>query len=239
MESIQEEIYEGEEGSTDPQFLMSLCGETLRKEKTSNSKEILQIFHSKQVKYADFIKDPLAILSHPDLVVKIDQSIYAWEIGLPIIISKLAFGKKMADHDIDRMMDKKKKSWLSNYFSSDKRKYVIETDEHGRPLGEKKLEAQPNNGRPEDNVYIKYSKTPGSDQLSELNLKKGSNIAKFTLDETGETVECGIYLWDYRTKIVVSDIDGTITKTDVFGQLMPALNQTWIHDGVVRMFNKI
>lgn len=62
---------------------------------------------------------------------------------------------------------------------------------------------------------------------------------KFTFDESGETVECHIYLWDYRTKIVVSDIDGTISKTDVFGQLMPALNQTWIHDGVVRMFNKI
>jgi phosphatidate phosphatase LPIN len=106
-------------------------------------------------------------------------------------------------------------------------------------LGEKKIEPQLNNGKSDDGVYIKYSKTPTSEQLKDLGLNKGPNLAKFTLDDTGETVECRIYLWGYKTKIVVSDIDGTITKTDVFGQLMPALNQTWIHDGVVRMFNKI
>ena len=117
---------------------MSLCGDILRKDKSSTSKEILQIFHSKQVKYKDFIKDPLTILANQDLVVKIDESIYTWDLGLAIITSKLAFGKKMSDFDIDKLMEKKK-SWLSNYFSTDKRKYVIETDERGRPLGEKKL----------------------------------------------------------------------------------------------------
>lgn len=44
------------------------------------------------------------------------------------------------------------------------------------------------------------------------------NNAKFSIG--GNTLECRIFLWDYKTKIVVSDIDGTITTSDVFGQLM-------------------
>lgn len=147
----------------------------------------------------------------------------------------------MSDNDVTKMMERKK-SWISNYFSSDKRKYVIETDDRGRPLGDKKVvfETQVSNGKQEGEEFIlKYSKTPSSQQIEQLGLNKGSNTVKFTLDETGETVECHIFLWDYKTKIVVSDIDGTITKTDVFGQLMPVFNHSWIHDSVVKMFNKI
>jgi hypothetical protein len=135
----------------------------LRKDKNSTSKEILQIFHSKQLKYKDFLKDPVAYLANQDLVVKIDESIYSWDLGLAIITSRLAFGKKMPDSEISKMMERKK-SWLGNYFSAatDKRKYVIESDEYGRPLGDKKIERQMISGKSDDGVYIKYSKTPTS-----------------------------------------------------------------------------
>lgn len=59
--------------------------------------EILQIFYKNQIKYKQFLQDPLAYLSNQDLVVKIDDSIYAWEIGLAIITCKMAFGKKMPE----------------------------------------------------------------------------------------------------------------------------------------------
>jgi hypothetical protein len=53
----------------------------------------------------------------------------------------------MSDNEVTKLMERKK-SWLSNYFSTDKRKYVIETDDRGRPLGDKKaVEAQPLNGK--------------------------------------------------------------------------------------------
>ena len=34
-----------------------------------------------------------------------------------------------------------------------------------------------------------------------------------------KTVRASLYFWDWRSRIIVSDIDGTITKSDVFGQV--------------------
>ncbi len=45
---------------------------------------------------------------------------------------------------------------------------------------------------------------------------------------------CTVYLWNYNDKIVVSDIDGTITRSDVAGQVLPFLGMDWTQNGVVR-----
>lgn len=61
------------------------------------------------------------------------------------------------------------------------------------------------------------------------------NKAKFILDfENGNTEEINlkIFLWDHSEKIVISDIDGTITKSDILGQILPK----WIHEGVTKLF---
>jgi phosphatidate phosphatase LPIN len=44
---------------------------------------------------------------------------------------------------------------------------------------------------------------------------------------------------DYTTKIVVSDVDGTITKSDVLGQVLPTLGADWTHQGVTKLFDNI
>lgn len=44
---------------------------------------------------------------------------------------------------------------------------------------------------------------------------------------------CTVYLWNYTDKIVVSDIDGTITRSDVAGHLLPLLGMDWTQNGVV------
>lgn len=79
-------------------------------------------------------------------------------------------------------------------------------------------------------------KVPSSDVLKRLGLRKGVNHAKFSI--SGHTLECRIYLWDYKTKIVVSDIDGTITTSDVFGQLMHVFKEKYIHKGVIKLFKQ-
>jgi phosphatidate phosphatase LPIN len=48
-----------------------------------------------------------------------------------------------------------------------------------------------------------------------------------------------IFFWKYDSKIVISDIDGTITKSDVLGQLMPMVGEAWIHDHVSELLTKI
>ena len=61
----------------------------------------------------------------------------------------------------------------------------------------------------------KYAKTLRltSAQLKQLDLKPGANTITFSLSASG-VVACTarIFVWDHTDMIVVSDIDGTITK---------------------------
>jgi phosphatidate phosphatase LPIN len=78
--------------------------------------------------------------------------------------------------------------------------------------------------------------------LDSLKLRYGRNDVAFTVTSAlqGEkTVRASLYLWDWRTKIVISDIDGTITRSDVFGHVLPTLGRDWSHAGVARLFSNI
>ena len=81
-----------------------------------------------------------------------------------------------------------------------------------------------------------------SEQISSLNLLEGANDAVFSVTTAyqGTTrCQCQIYCWNYDDKIVISDIDGTITKSDVLGHILPILGRDWAQSGVTNLFNKI
>lgn len=81
-----------------------------------------------------------------------------------------------------------------------------------------------------------------SDQIAKLNLREGSNEALFSVTTAyqGTTrCKCHIFLWNHDAKVVVSDIDGTITKSDVLGHLLPILGKDWAQSGVAQLFTKI
>ncbi|XP_022083388.1 phosphatidate phosphatase LPIN3-like [Acanthaster planci] len=81
-----------------------------------------------------------------------------------------------------------------------------------------------------------------SEQLAKLNLKPGPNVITYSVTTRyqGTTVcQSTIYLWKHDSKIVISDIDGTITRSDVFGQILPVLGKDWTHGGVAQLFSQI
>ena len=81
-----------------------------------------------------------------------------------------------------------------------------------------------------------------SEQLQQLHLQKGENTITFsvTTKYQGTTATtANIYLWHHTDKIVVSDIDGTITKSDVYGHIMPWFGNDWSHTGVTDLFSAI
>ncbi|XP_009599071.1 phosphatidate phosphatase PAH1-like isoform X1 [Nicotiana tomentosiformis] len=83
---------------------------------------------------------------------------------------------------------------------------------------------------------------PSSDQIESLKLKEGQNLVTFIFSTRvlGEQkVEAHIYLWKWNTRIVISDVDGTITKSDVLGQFMPLVGKDWTHSGIARLFSAI
>ncbi|PFH38707.1 LNS2 (Lipin/Ned1/Smp2) protein [Besnoitia besnoiti] len=89
---------------------------------------------------------------------------------------------------------------------------------------------------------LRRSLRPTPDQLDSLNLKPGANSICFTVSSSlqgTKSVMGTIYLWPQYPKIVISDVDGTITRSDVLGQLMPIVGRDWSHDGVAELFTKI
>ena len=73
-------------------------------------------------------------------------------------------------------------------------------------------------------------------------MEKGSNKIQFsvTKDTQGKSqCICFVYLWHHYDKVVISDIDGTITKSDVLGQVFPMIGRDWAQSGVASLFTKI
>ena len=76
-----------------------------------------------------------------------------------------------------------------------------------------------------------------SDQLKAIGLKSGPNPMAFTVNRT--TCQANIYLWRYDVPIVISDIDGTITKSDALGQVLNMIGRDWTHIGVAKLYTDI
>ena len=83
---------------------------------------------------------------------------------------------------------------------------------------------------------------PTSEQLEALHLKSGANQVVFSV-RTGlrgvQTVSCQLFLWEDDAPIVISDVDGTITRSDVPGQFLPYVGRDWSQKGVAELFSRI
>jgi phosphatidate phosphatase LPIN len=76
-----------------------------------------------------------------------------------------------------------------------------------------------------------------SDQLKALGLKPGPNPMSFTVNRA--TCQAYMYLWRYDVPIVISDIDGTITKSDALGHVLNIIGRDWTHIGVAKLYTDI
>merc|ERR1712241_1206769 len=94
----------------------------------------------------------------------------------------------------------------------------------------------------EDGRKFRKSLRLTSSQIEELNLEEGMNEVQFSVTTAfqGTSVaKCHIFLWQHTDKLVISDIDGTITKSDVLGHILPVIGKDWAHSGVADLYSKI
>ncbi|KIY01968.1 uncharacterized protein Z520_02106 [Fonsecaea multimorphosa CBS 102226] len=76
-----------------------------------------------------------------------------------------------------------------------------------------------------------------SDQLKSLDLKRGENQMSFTVNRA--TCIAYMFYWTCDVPIVISDIDGTITKSDALGHLLNMVGRDWTHVGVAKLYSDI
>ena len=83
---------------------------------------------------------------------------------------------------------------------------------------------------------------PSSNQLKALDLAPGQNEIRFVCQTSPsgvQTLSCYIYLWHYASKVIITDVDGTITKSDILGQVLPFFGRDWSHPGVAALFRNL
>jgi hypothetical protein len=81
---------------------------------------------------------------------------------------------------------------------------------------------------------------PTSEELNGLGLVSGANTIQFVVEGGGGiVVSAKLYLWSPHAKIFVSDVDGTITKSDVLGHILYYVGRDWTHAGVAKLYSNV
>ncbi|KAL0476507.1 phosphatidate phosphatase [Acrasis kona] len=87
--------------------------------------------------------------------------------------------------------------------------------------------------------YTNEMMTPCTEWINQLNLNKRGEVCKVTFVSNGEMVNGKLFVWDHNVKIVISDVDGTITKSDIWGFLYTQMGKDYTHEGISKLYTSI
>uniref|UniRef100_A0AAQ5XU32 phosphatidate phosphatase n=1 Tax=Amphiprion ocellaris TaxID=80972 RepID=A0AAQ5XU32_AMPOC len=213
------------------------------------------------ITYNEFAENP-AIIDNPNLVVRIANRYYNWTLAAPLILSMQAFQKNLPKATeeawVKEKMPKKSGRWwfwrkssvkqFSGLYRLSCRQKAAEWSSDDET---KELNAVAPALTPTERVQTegpapchsyKKSLRLSSDQIASLKLRDGPNDVTFSITTQYQgTCRCEgtIYLWNWDDKVIISDIDGTITKSDVFGQILPQLGKDWTHQGIAKLYHSV
>ncbi|XP_014701421.2 phosphatidate phosphatase LPIN3 isoform X3 [Equus asinus] len=241
-------------------IVLSLCGGL------ADSRDIsLEKFNQHIVSYQDLTQNP-GLLDDPNLVVKINEKHYNWAVAAPMILSLQAFQKNLPKSTMDKLEKEKMPrkggrwwfSWRRRDFPAEERSAQREEPTARERPGEKTDVLSSEDDTPDSPVILEAPSPPplppaytptykkslrlSSHQIRCLNLQEGANDVVFSVTTQYQgTCRCKatIYLWRWDDKVVISDIDGTITKSDALGHILPQLGKDWTHQGITSLYHKI
>ncbi|NXP42636.1 LPIN3 phosphatase, partial [Leiothrix lutea] len=244
-----------------PTVALSLCGGLRGNRQISHEK-----FMEHMVSYEQFAENP-RLVSDPNLVIRINKKYYNWAVAGPIVLALQAFQKNIPESIIDELVkEKMPRRDRRRWFSWRRREFPTEgvclqhfvktlADPFPSLCRHEEKESFSDNQllQPGDTVAVeasaqkplptyKKSLRLSSEQIGRLNLQDGPNEVAFSVTTQYQGTcrcEATIYLWNWNEKVVISDIDGTITKSDALGQILPQLGKDWTHRGIVKLFHKI
>ncbi|XP_041080976.1 phosphatidate phosphatase LPIN2-like isoform X1 [Polyodon spathula] len=241
---------------------ISLCGQLGDVSQISKEK-----FMEHVISFQAFASNP-GIIEDPNLVICINSKYYNWAVAAPIILSMQAFQKNLPKSSVEQLMKDKMPKKSGRWWFSWRRRN-LETKEaktsEEKSEGQNKTEAPDHvpststhtgsNTTSDDdsqteslsteqclNQMYRKSLRLTSEQIERLNLREGANEIVFSVTTQYQGTcrcEAAIYLWNWDDRIVISDIDGTITKSDALGHILPQLGKDWTHQGIAKLYHKI
>ena len=85
----------------------------------------------------------------------------------------------------------------------------------------------------DDSIYIE------SQEWKDANLNPGLNPGEFRVEKFDVVIKFNVFLYNQADKLVLTDIDGTITQSDLKGHILPRFGLDADHERVVEMFHMI
>ena len=77
-----------------------------------------------------------------------------------------------------------------------------------------------------------------SKELKDMNLKNGRNEAVLIVKDLDIEIPFAIYLLNQKDRLVITDVDGTITTSNTIGYICGSFGYDVHHDGAVELFEK-
>uniref|UniRef100_A0A4W3K197 phosphatidate phosphatase n=1 Tax=Callorhinchus milii TaxID=7868 RepID=A0A4W3K197_CALMI len=216
-----------------PDVNLSLCGGLSDNNEISQGK-----FLQHRIKYQELVENP-GLIDDPNLVIGINKKYYNWAVAAPMILCMQAFQKNLPKATIDKLVKEKMPKKTGRWWFSWRRKNSTTTEVCFLLSSWSKYQDSPGQCT---TITFKKSLRLSSEKLKSLNLKDGPNNAVFSVTTQYQgTCRCEgtIYLWNWDDKVIISDIDGTITKSDALGHILPQLGKDWTHQGIAKLYHKI
>ncbi|CAM0955165.1 unnamed protein product [Alopecurus aequalis] len=263
--TAEEELNKEEHPQLGLGFEISLCGHMLRPGMGRTSAD--EVFQQHLVPEEDFKLSGQSIIKNANLIVKVGGNYFSWSKVSHVVLGKAVFGPDFCVEPIDAIpverpetprsgedslgtspSSRRWRLWpipfrisrsLQRSNSDSSEDIFLDTETVLSPMDE---QAPENNKNQSPRKQFVRTLIPTSEQVASLNLKEGQNIITFSFCTRvfgKQQVEAHIYVWKWNAKIVISDVDGTITRSDVLGQVMPLVGRDWSQLGVARLFSAI
>ena len=236
---------------------LSDCWDNISRNKYNRDFNLQGEFLKNIINKDEFFKDPWKIIKNPNLAIKYGNQILTSKVIIPMMFSQLVYGCPLPDEVLNNLTESQ--DGLFFWKTKHKDAYRIDLDQLSvsstesdsqiksyNSDGSLSVEKYSNNRA--KSVYSdskqkkkryrmkKSSKFP-SHILEKFELKEGMNEIEYIVD--GYTISSNIYLWDYTDKIVISDFDGTITRSDVIGQIGVYFGIDWTHKYIAKLYSHI
>ncbi|XP_071721255.1 phosphatidate phosphatase PAH1-like isoform X2 [Rutidosis leptorrhynchoides] len=242
---------------------LSLCGNLLRPGMGLST--AADTFNAHRIHEEEFRNAAASIIKNDSLIVKIEDKYFTFEKVAHIVLGKIAYGLDLPVESCDaipvELSGARDDSGLPSTPSRRWRLWPIpfrrvKTLDHNSSnlSGEdifldsesvfdspQPVETTPTPTHSPKKQFVRTN-APTTEQIASLNLKDGQNMVSFIFSTRVlgvQKVDAHIYLWKWNARIVISDVDGTITKSDVLGQFMPLVGKDWTQSGVARLFSAI
>lgn len=212
---------------------LSNCWDIISKNKKDKNFNFNEHFNKNKISQEVFNKDPWKVINNSNLAIKYENHIYTWKVIAPLILSQLTYNSELPEDVLHSLTQQQNGFLMWKTIQRDAFKIDIE-----------KYEKDPSVKSTPEIKKKKYRKSYSlsTSQLEMMELHPGKNTIKFIVTSSyqgKQELTSDIYLWNYDDKILVSDLDGTVTRSDVIGQIFAFWGKDWSHKRIVKLYNDI